>query len=36
LIWNDDDIAIHWGVENPLVSDKDLVAGSFKDFESKF
>ena len=36
LIWNDDDIAIHWGVESPLVSDKDLVAGSFKDFESKF
>ena len=36
LIWNDDDLAIHWGVENPLVSDKDLVAGSFKDFESKF
>ena len=36
LIWNDDDIAIHWGVENPLVSDKDLVAGSFKNFESKF
>ena len=36
LIWNDDDIAIHWGVESPLVSDKDLVARSFKDFESKF
>ena len=36
LIWNDADIAIDWGVEYPLVSDKDLVAGSFKNFESKF
>jgi dTDP-4-dehydrorhamnose 3,5-epimerase len=36
LIWNDSDIAIDWRVKNPLVSDKDLVAGSFKDFESKF
>ena len=36
LVWNDVDLNIDWGVENPLVSEKDMVAGSFKDFKSQF
>ena len=36
LAWNDTDLNIDWGVENPLVSEKDMVAGSFKDFKSQF
>ena len=36
LVWNDIDLNIDWGVETPLISDKDLVAGSFKDFKSQF
>ena len=36
LLWNDKDLSIDWKVNNPLVSKKDLAAGSFKDFESKF
>ena len=36
LVWNDADLNINWGVENPLVSEKDMVAGSFKDFKSQF
>ena len=36
LLWNDPDLNIHWGVQNPLVSEKDIVAGSFKNFKSQF
>ena len=36
LIWNDLDLNINWGVKNPLVSEKDMLAGSFKDFKSEF
>ena len=36
FLWNDKDLNIDWGVINPLVSDKDLVAGSFKNFKSQF
>jgi len=36
LLWNDIDLSIDWGIDNPLVSDKDLEAGNFKDFVSKF
>ena len=36
LLWNDKDLNINWEINNPLVSEKDLVAGNFKDFESKF
>jgi dTDP-4-dehydrorhamnose 3,5-epimerase len=36
LLWNDADLNIDWGVESPLVSEKDMVAGSFKDFKSQF
>lgn len=36
LLWSDADLNIDWGAINPLVSDKDLVAGSFENFESQF
>jgi len=36
LLWNDKDLNIDWGAINPLVSDKDLVAGSFKNYKSQF
>ena len=36
LFWNDIDLNIDWGIDNPLVSDKDLGADSFNNFESKF
>ena len=36
LLWNDKDLNINWEINNPLVSEKDLVAGNFKDFASKF
>ena len=36
LLWSDNDLNIDWGAINPLVSSKDLVAGSFKNFKSQF
>jgi dTDP-4-dehydrorhamnose 3,5-epimerase len=36
LLWNDTDLNIDWRIETPLVSDKDLLAGGFKNFESQF
>ena len=36
LIWNDSDLNIDWIVDTPLVSDKDKLAISFKDFKSPF
>jgi dTDP-4-dehydrorhamnose 3,5-epimerase len=36
LLWNDKDLNINWEVNDPLVSEKDLAAGKFKDFVSKF
>jgi len=36
LLWNDKDLNINWKINDPLVSEKDLVAGNFKDFLSKF
>ncbi len=36
LLWNDKDLNINWEINDPLVSAKDLVAGNFKDFASKF
>jgi dTDP-4-dehydrorhamnose 3,5-epimerase len=36
LLWNDNDLDIDWGVKNPLVSDKDMLAVGFKDFKSQF
>ena len=34
--WNDTDLNIDWGIENPVISDKDNIAPLFKDLNSKF
>ncbi len=34
--WDDPDLNIDWGVENPLLSEKDNTAPLFKGFESPF
>jgi len=36
IIWNDPDLRINWGTEEPLVSEKDKTAGKFRDFVSPF
>lgn len=36
IIWNDQDLNIDWGVENPLISDKDKEGPRFKDLVSPF
>lgn len=36
VLWNDLDLNIDWKIENPLLSDKDIVGTIFKDFKSPF
>jgi dTDP-4-dehydrorhamnose 3,5-epimerase len=36
LMWNDPDLNINWQSENPLISDKDSLGISFKQFETPF
>ena len=36
IIWNDPDLNINWGVENPLISEKDMQAPTFKNLKSPF
>ncbi len=36
VLWNDPDIGIDWEIENPVLSDKDKNAPSFKNFVSPF
>tara|TARA_B100000925_G_C21995790_1_gene468858 strand:- start:274 stop:816 length:543 start_codon:yes stop_codon:yes gene_type:complete len=36
LLWNDADLNIDWGIDIPIVSEKDNLAGNFKDFKTKF
>lgn len=36
LLWNDPDLNIQWGIENPVLSEKDKIAPLFKDFISPF
>jgi dTDP-4-dehydrorhamnose 3,5-epimerase len=36
LLWNDPDIGISWGLDNPLLSEKDLEGKRIKDFVSMF
>ena len=36
LLWSDKDLNIDWRFTNPLVSEKDLVAGDFKNLVSQF
>ena len=36
ILWNDDSLAIKWGIENPLLSEKDRIGRPFVNFESCF
>lgn len=35
LLWNDPDLGIDWGVENPIVSEKDIILPTFKSLFEK-
>ena len=36
ILWCDADLNIQWGIQNPILSEKDKNAQKFKDFKSKF
>ena len=36
IYWNDPDLNIDWGIDNPILSEKDKVAPLFKDFVTPF
>lgn len=36
VLWNDRDLNINWNIQNPILSDKDLIGTPFKDFSSPF
>ena len=36
LMWNDPGLGIDWGIEQPMLSDRDLKAQLFQDFKSPF
>ncbi len=36
LLWNDPELGIDWGVENPIVSEKDVILPTFKALFEKF
>jgi dTDP-4-dehydrorhamnose 3,5-epimerase len=36
LRWNDPNLNINWGIESPILSEKDTSAPLFKDFKSRF
>lgn len=36
VLFNDKDLGIDWGISNPILSEKDEVAPSFKELESQF
>lgn len=36
IIWNDKEINVAWGIENPIVSEKDLKAPKFCDCDADF
>lgn len=36
IMWNDPDIAIDWGIENPILSDKDKKAPRLQDSDVNF
>jgi dTDP-4-dehydrorhamnose 3,5-epimerase len=35
ILWNDSDLGIDWGVENPIVSEKDMILPTFKSLFGK-
>ena len=36
VLWNDPDLKIDWGIEDPIISEKDQQATRWADFESPF
>jgi dTDP-4-dehydrorhamnose 3,5-epimerase len=36
LMWDDKDLNIDWGVQNPIISKKDSLASSFNSFITPF
>jgi dTDP-4-dehydrorhamnose 3,5-epimerase len=32
IVWNDKDLCINWGVENPVISERDSALMTFRDF----
>jgi len=34
--WNDENLKIDWGIDDPILSEKDMHAPLFKDFKSEF
>ena len=36
IMWNDKDLNIDWGIENPNVSEKDAISNTFTQLQSKF
>lgn len=36
VLWNSELLNIDWGIENPILSEKDNTAPNFKDFKSPF
>ncbi|MGZ4034394.1 MAG: dTDP-4-dehydrorhamnose 3,5-epimerase [Bacteroidia bacterium] len=36
ILWNDPTLSINWGINDPILSDKDKSGKYFKDFESMF
>ena len=36
ILWNDQDLKIEWGIDTPIVSDKDRIGEEFRNFVSPF
>ena len=36
LLWNDKNLKIDWGIENPIISNKDEKATKFENLTSPF
>ena len=36
LLWRDNDLRINWGIDSPIVSEKDQIAPNFANFSSQF
>lgn len=36
LLWSDPDLGIEWGVEDPIVSEKDMASPNLAGFETRF
>ena len=36
ILWNDKDLNINWNISSPIISEKDQIAETFKQFKSPF